>query len=69
MKGRKRNYESIKQGPAPACKVVGGVSENDSVCSVSLPGVTLHLSFRYLEGNHLTAVPKELSALRHLTLM
>lgn len=28
-----------------------------------------NIVFRYLEGNHLSAVPKELSLFRHLTLM
>ena len=54
------NYERAKQRPSAAWEITAGIS---------LPSMTLHLSFRYLEGNHLTAVPKELSSFRHLTLM
>ena len=55
-----KSYERAKQRPSAAWEMPS---------SVCLPRVTLRLSFRYLEGNHLTAVPAELPSLRHLTLV
>lgn len=62
------SYERVNQG-LTSLEVRAGwrLWGNDGVWC-PLP-VSLCFSLRYLEGNQLTAVPRELSALRHLTLM
>lgn len=66
-------WSGLTRAEAPPCEFVPVTMYNSTValcmCVIYSPTLTMHLSCSYLEGNTLTSVPRELAALKQLSLV